>query len=331
MSKIEDFYSSLPGKTLAKNYLINGNFDIWQRGTNQSTSGYGSADRWYCHNIGTTKVHSRQSFTLGQTDVPGNPRYYSRTVVTSVAGANSLCQMYQPIESVLSLAGKTATLSFWAKADAAKTIAVRITTIYGTGGSPTATPLSLVQNVLLNTSWQKFTLTYDIPTIPSGTVLGTDNNDRRDVVFCFDAGTDYSHWGIGQQSGTFDIAQVQLEEGSDATEFEKRTTNEELYSCQRYFQKAGMLYGFVVNSTTISMHYSAIREFRAYPVATLPTTSLTAESPPWAFFKYSTGSALGSAHIVSTAAFDVTVSGFTGLTANSSASLYPHIWFDAEI
>jgi hypothetical protein len=236
MSKVGDFYGSLPGKTLVKNYIINGNFDIWQRATSQTSNGYGSVDRWFCHSVGTTKVHSRMEFALDQTEVSGNPKYYSRTVVTSVAGANNLCQMYQNIESVRSFSGKRVTVSFWAKSDAAKPIVVRLGSGYGSGGSPTASPLSLNQVVLLSTVWQKFILTYDAHSIPNGTVLGTDNNDRRHIVFGFDAGTTYSHWGIGQQSGTFDIAQVQLEEGEIATEFERRTVGEELALCQRYYE-----------------------------------------------------------------------------------------------
>lgn len=68
-----------------KNYIINSNFDYWQRNTTQTSSGYGSDDRWINDHGGSTKAHSRQAFTLGQTDVPNDPKYFSRTVVTSVA------------------------------------------------------------------------------------------------------------------------------------------------------------------------------------------------------------------------------------------------------
>ena len=108
-----------------RNKIINGNFDIWQRGTSVTgvTSGQFVADRFKTLIFGSTADVSRQSFTLGQTDVPNEPTYYHRTVVTSVAGSANYCQLQQRIESVRTLAGQTATLSFWAKADASKNIA----------------------------------------------------------------------------------------------------------------------------------------------------------------------------------------------------------------
>ena len=65
-----------------RNLIINGGFDVWQRGTTGSVVGgpaYVSADRWKIYvNTSTTITLSRQTFTSGQTEVPGNPTYYGR-------------------------------------------------------------------------------------------------------------------------------------------------------------------------------------------------------------------------------------------------------------
>ncbi|MBE0437157.1 MAG: hypothetical protein IBX56_15300, partial [Methylomicrobium sp.] len=165
-----------------KNKLINGNFDIWQRGSSQTSSGYGSDDRWYNSNGGTNKTHSLQNFALGQTDVPGNPPYFSRTVVNSVAGAGNFCHKFQRIEDVRTLAGQTATLSFWAKADANKNIALEFLQSFGAGGTPSDRINGIgVTTLALTTSWQKYTVTVAIPSI-AGKVLGTAGNACLNLV-----------------------------------------------------------------------------------------------------------------------------------------------------
>jgi hypothetical protein len=121
-----------------RNAIINGNFDIWQRGTSHSTNGYGSADRWSNSVGGSSCTMSRQPFTLGQTDVPGEPTYFCRMAVTSVAGAASVSVLNQNIEDVRTFAGQQITVSFWAKADAAKPIAVEFIQKFGFGGSPSS-------------------------------------------------------------------------------------------------------------------------------------------------------------------------------------------------
>ena len=149
-----------------RNKLINGNFDIWQRDTSQTSSGYGSVDRWRPIHVGSSKTASQQAFTNGQTDVPGNPRYYFRHVVTSSADAANYVLVYQPIENVRTLAGKESTLSFYAKADSSKNIATEITQWFGTGGSPSSwnTGNEVTTHNLTN-AWQKFTVTVTIPSI----------------------------------------------------------------------------------------------------------------------------------------------------------------------
>ena len=223
-----------------RNKLINGGFDIWQRGTSSSAaSGYLTCDRWAHQIIGSSRTTSRQSFAPGQTDVPGNPRYFNRTVVTSSAGAENYVNMLQAIEGVSTLAGETATLSFWAKADASRQIAVEFYQYFGSGGSPSASVSGIgAQKVSLTASWQKFTITVSIPSI-SGKTLGTAGNDFLGVLFWFDAGSNFNTRTatLGQQSGTFDIAQVQVEEGSSATPFEQRPLGLELSMCQRYYEQ----------------------------------------------------------------------------------------------
>jgi len=219
----------------SQGHIINGNFDIWQRGTSQTTTGYGSDDRWNNTHAGATKTHSRQAFTVGQSDVPGNPTYFSTTVVNSVAGASNRCQKAQNIEDVRSCAGQIITVSFWAKADAPRYLALSFYQSFGAGGSSSeAIP---GQKVELTTAWNKYNLTFNIPSI-FGKTIGT--NSMLQCVFWFDAGSNFNAItsSLGHQSGTFDIAQVKLEEGSVATPFAPRHMAEELALCQRYYEKS---------------------------------------------------------------------------------------------
>jgi len=188
---------------------------------------------------------------LGQVEVEGNPKYFSRTVVSSLVGADSRIDKQQKIENVSTLAGKKATLSFYAKADADKNIAIELLQYFGTGGTPSSNVTGIgSQLVALGTTWNKYEITVDIPNI-AGKTLGTDGNDYLIVGFWFDAGSDYDTRtaGLGQQSGTFDIAQVQLEEGSVATPFEERPYGVELQLCQRYY--------CFLEGTTLAFMYSS--------------------------------------------------------------------------
>ena len=219
-----------------RNAIINGNFDIWQRGTSFTALEYG-ADRWVHARIGTTQTATRQSFTVGQTAVPNEPTYFCRTVVTSVAGAGNFCNLIQRIEDVRSFAGQQVTISFWAKADATKNIAVDLVQYFGTGGSPSASVDSIGSTkVSIGTTFQKVTITTTLPSI-SGKTLGSNNDHSLILSIFFDAGSDFNARtdSLGQQSGTFEIAQVQVEPGPVATPFERRPIGTELALCQRYY------------------------------------------------------------------------------------------------
>ena len=97
-----------------------------------------SGTMWLNGNVGSTKVHSQQPLVVG-VDLPAidcpSAQYFSRTVVTSVAVASNYVNMTHNIENVGTLAGKTVTLSFYAKADAAKNISIDLHQYFGASGS----------------------------------------------------------------------------------------------------------------------------------------------------------------------------------------------------
>ncbi|MEW6257429.1 MAG: hypothetical protein AB1592_15855 [Pseudomonadota bacterium] len=239
--------------------LINGNFDHWQRGTTQTSSGYGSDDRWLNNNTGSTKTHSQQLFTPGQTAVPGNPTYYSRTVVTSVAGASNYVFKSQAIRGVGSYSGQTITFTFWGSADAPRSVAVELIQSFGTGGSPSATVLGIgSQTVTLSTSWQRYSLVITIPSI-TGKVIGTNQDDYLSVNLWFDAGSTYGSRtaSLGQQSGTFNIARASVCVGNATAEndpFPQEDIAISLMQCQQYYRSVQWLYSGVATSASQDLY-----------------------------------------------------------------------------
>ena len=92
---------------VSKNQVINSNYDVWQRGT-QFTSSTGSryfADRWayFTNTSGSTSPSttiSRHGFTAGQTTVPGNPVYYAGITFThGVSGISAGAGEFAGIEA----------------------------------------------------------------------------------------------------------------------------------------------------------------------------------------------------------------------------------------
>lgn len=233
-----------------RNKIINGNYDIWQRATTQSTSGLGSDDRWQNVFAVDSATTSQQVFTVGQTDVPGNPTYWSRTTGSSVAGASAFVIKYQFIESVKTLAGKLATITFWAKADSAgRQIAVEVYQFFGAGGAPSAavdgSSNGQTKKFTLTTSWQKISFTALVPSI-AGKTLGTTHDGGLGVLIWMDAGSDFNTRtdNLGQKVGgwSIDIARVSVVEGNALSEpdpFSPRHIQQELALCQRYYYQMG--------------------------------------------------------------------------------------------
>ncbi len=209
-----------------KNLVHNGNFSIWQRGTSFTTNNSYIVDRWFYSTSNTSSfTASRQSFTLGQTDVPGEPKYYLRFDGTHV-GTGGWHLYRNHIEDVRTAAGQTVTLSAWIKADAARNCALALTQVFGSGGSPSSSVVYW-NSVPVTTSWARYSVTIDVGSV-SGKTIGTNGNDYLAVDI-----------GLPQNTASvIDVANVQLEYGNHATDFEQRDIGTELALCQRYFCKS---------------------------------------------------------------------------------------------
>lgn len=206
------------------NAIINGAFDIWQRGTSTTTDGAYLADRWYVSkNSAATITYSQQTFTPGTAPVAGYESAYFARVATGTGSNTSV--FGTKVEDVRTLAGQTVTMSFWAKAAASVTLNVRADQNFGSGGS--AGVATDVGAASLTTSWQRFTYTFANPAL-TGKTIGTSS--FLSVFF---------YWS-NSSAQTIDIWGVQLEAGSTATAF-KRNANSlqgELAACQRYYAKS---------------------------------------------------------------------------------------------
>lgn len=251
-----------------KNAIINGNFDIWQRGTSFTLGGgvLYTADRVGANTgVSGSATASRQSFTLGQTDVPNEPEYYFRHLQSVAASSEVVCYR-QRIESVRTYAGQTVTLSFYAKADAAVDLTPVATQKFGTGGTPSTDVITTLPIQSVVTTWQKFDITFDIPSI-SGKTIGTNSDDNLEIDL---RGPDSTLW-------TIDIAQVQLESGEVATNFEQRSVGEELALCQRYYQNIpSFRTPATATATTAAFGVSALLPTRMRTQPTLSTSNNSA-------------------------------------------------------
>lgn len=201
-----------------RNKIINGLFNVWQRGVSFALSAPAyTADRWYVSLIGNV---TRESFLPGESELMDNSKYYLKTNPTGSASIE------QRVESVWTLAGKQTTLTFWAKSKiSGSTLSISIVQNFGATltVSAGADVPTVVGTATLTTAWVKHTLTVTVPSI-AGKTVGTDGDDY--VALRFTLPVD-----------DISICNVQWEQGPLATDLELRPYDEELRLCRRFYEQ----------------------------------------------------------------------------------------------
>jgi hypothetical protein len=220
-----------------RNRLINGNFDIWQRGSSFSISGNYTADRWFLQKGSVEDaVFRRNPVAAGDNNFPLSTYTLSVSSSGNTDGANHFFVFEQRVEGVRSLTGVESTVSFlvFNAGAAGRKIALEFAQTFGAGGS---TPvLGIAPEVFeLAPGLNRIRKTVTLPTISGKTLAG---EGAAVVGIWVTAGTNFSARtaGLGAQQGQLYFGEFQWEAGTLATPFEWRPRSEELWQCQRYYQ-----------------------------------------------------------------------------------------------
>lgn len=239
-----------------KNAIINGDFNIWQRGTSFTSvadSTY-TADRFLYFKSGAMVHDISRSSDVPTIAQAGRLFNYSalidcQTVDSSIA-TGDFCIYQQKVEGYnwLPLAQKIVTVSFWFKATKTGTYCASL-------GNVSPFDRSIVKEFTVNASdtWEYKTLTFSAS--PSAGTWDYTNGVGVRLSICLAAGATYQTtadaWQTGNYyattnqvnacdstSNNFKICGIQLESGSVATPFEQRSFQQEVTLCQRYFEKS---------------------------------------------------------------------------------------------
>jgi hypothetical protein len=226
-----------------KNRLLNGSFNIAQRGTSFVSGANNddtyNLDRWYVLSDGNDAVDITQTTT-----VPTGAKYSIGLDVETVNKKFGIAQIIENVNCYDAIGGNV-TLSFQAKVSAttkldnvkcaivawsgtADTVTSDIISAWeAEGTNPTlianATYENTPANLNVTTSWATYSVTANVDTASTSNIIVFIWSDVTDTT----AG-DFLH-----------ITNAQLEIGTSATPFERRLYNQELANCQRYFISYG--------------------------------------------------------------------------------------------
>lgn len=220
----------------AENPVLNSGFDVWQRGTSFNSTGTNAqnytADRWINYNTGTTNVTVSRQATGDTTNLPFIQ--YCARVQRNSGNTNTneiwMAQVFETANSI-PLAGKTVTLSFYARRGSNYSAASNVLNVqmgYGTGTDQALNGGVLSNSAFsgsatLTTTWQRFTVTGSIPA--AATQL---------CFYIYEVPV-----GTASTNDYYEITGVQIDVGSVATPYKRamNTLQGELAACQRYYER----------------------------------------------------------------------------------------------
>jgi len=232
-----------------RNILINGAFQIWQRGTSFSSNVYGS-DRWKLYAPGS-HAYSRS------TDTPDFFEYSA-----SVGGSGDATGLTQFVESrnakhIPSSGTTKVILSFYLK-HTTNSGTDKITSVVGTMDSADNSGASTNRSTKNHTttgSWARYTHEMTGADLTAAVTNGLTVNIKHN----------------GSGTTAFLLTGCQLEINDAVTPFEHRSHGEELALCHRYYNRLGLFFARVRNESASSQNPDFVTTITFPPMREAPT------------------------------------------------------------
>ena len=337
----------VPSKPLSnRNTLINGNFDIWQRGVSFAAIGSWEyvADRWaYGDNSEAVHTITRSSDKPTQAQ-SGITSLWSLkidvTTVDSSVDAGHYSFLYQKLEGyhMRGLFGNPVTLSFWVKSNK--------TGIYTVCWRNSNLNMNMVKEYTISAAntWEKKVITWTFDN--SGGTWGNFANDLGGwMCWNFAHGTNFNTtkdvWqstsavmntaaSVNFNDSTSNemlLSQVQLEVGSSATPFEHESFAEVLRKCQRYCYSVLYPYGYPGGIASTPAYVGNCWAWNGTTIVSSIPFPVTMRTNAWTIEQQGTGSGLyigyvaGAGHVWDSMSINTKTANFGTLTQGQSVTL----------
>ena len=278
-----------------KNALINGNFEIWQRGTSSTTLGYSTADRWYVNNNTGTSTMSQSTTYLAP-----DARYSLKIIPSVAANVTSVTQTLETNNSI-QFAGQNVTLSAYCAADSSTPMQLfcRYSTSVDVASAGVWTTITATSGGTgtVSTAMTRISGVYAIPSTAQSMQIAIAPVSNMAI-------------GVAAYYGS-----VQLELGTTVSVFTRNASSfqAELAACQRYYYRQtsitnyGQFASYTPASTTTTI-YGQIQ-----PAVTMRIAPTSVE-----FSTLRVNDAFAGNPAVTAVTIGETANGFTNITITSS-------------
>lgn len=220
--------------------VINGGFDIWQRGRSFTVwaGEYYTADRFVGTSGDTVHPMYVEHYSL---PVDNSVRAYGIKNAMRIYRTNATAGTFNP--SILTKipgaeygAGDSVSFGMWMWADAPLTLdRIGLNREYGSGGTPSAKEYySFATAVTIGTTPTFYEFSLNLGSIV-GKTFGTDGNDCLEIVLWFPKNTLFNCYTTGWQMNT----------GARCLPYQPKTESQELAACLLFFERQNVAGNFL--------------------------------------------------------------------------------------